>query len=84
MNRLTLDERRRANDLRRLKATLPASRAIALNRLRHRTDVGWGRHARVGIAITAVVGATLAMLQFAQALALHGPGSLIDWLLPRL
>ena len=84
MNRLTPDERRRANDLRRLKATSPASRAMAVNRLRHGTDVGWGRNARLGIAITAVVGATLVMLQFAHALALHGPGSLIDWLLPRL
>jgi hypothetical protein len=84
MNRLTVDERRRANELRRLNATPPASRTIALEPLPHRTHVGWGRNARLGIAIIAVLGATLALLQVAHALALHGPGSLIDWLLPRL
>jgi hypothetical protein len=84
MNRLTADERRRANELRRLNATPRTSRAIALDRLGHRTAASWGRHTRAAIALTAALGATLALLQFAQALALHGPGSLVDWLLPRL
>jgi hypothetical protein len=84
MNRLTPDERRRANELRRLNATPRTSRAIAIDRVAHRTAAGWGRNTRAAIAITAVLGATLALLQFAHALALHGPGSLIDWLLPRL
>jgi hypothetical protein len=84
MNRLTPDERRRSNELRRTNTTPRGSRAIALDRLAHRTEVGWGRNARVAIAITVVLGAILALLQFAPTLALHGPGSLIDWLLPRL
>jgi hypothetical protein len=84
MNRLTTDERRRANELRRLNATPPASRAIALDRLPHRAEAGWGRNARVALTITVLLGAALALLQLAPALGLHGPASLIDWLLPRL
>lgn len=84
MNRLTADERRRANELRRLHATPPSSRAIALDRLPHRTEAGWGRNARVAFVITVVLGMALALLQLTPALALHGPASLIDWLLPRL
>ena len=84
MNRLTVDERRRANELRRLSTTLGAPRALAVEELGERTGAGWGRNARLATLITVILGGVLALLQLAQTFSLHGPGSLLDWLLPRL
>ena len=84
MNRLTVDERRRANELRRLSTTLGAPRALAVEELGERTSVAWGRNARLATLITVILGGVLALLQLAQTLSLYGPGSLLDWLLPRL
>jgi len=84
MNRLTVDERRRATELRRLSTTLGAPRALAVEELGERTGAGWGRNARLATLITVILGGVLALLQLAQTLSLHGPGSLLDWLLPRL
>src|SRR5919204_1418118 len=84
MNRLTVDERRRANELRRLSTTLGAPRALAVEELGERTGAGWGRNARLATLITVILGGVLALLQLAQTLSLYGPGSLLDWLLPRL
>jgi hypothetical protein len=84
MNRLTVDERRRANELRRVSATLGAPRALAVADLSERTGAGWGRNARLVTLITVILGGVLALLQLAQTLSIYGPGSLLDWLLPRL
>jgi hypothetical protein len=83
MSRLTLDERRRANELRREGTTTRAARAFAAAEdLEH--AVGRRRNARVATLITVVLGGALALLHLAQTLSLYGPGSLLDWLLPRL
>jgi hypothetical protein len=82
MNRLTVDERRRANELRRTSATTRAPRAMTIEDLR--VGAGWKRNARVATLVTLALGAALALLQLAQTLSLHGPGSLLDVLLPRL
>ena len=84
MNRLTVDERRRANELRRLSTTLGAPRALAVDELSDRTGAGWGRNARLATLVTVILGGVLALLQLAQTLSVYGPGSLLDWLLPRL
>ena len=84
MNRLTVDERRRANELRRLSTTLGPPRALAVEELGERTAAGWGRNARLATLITVILGGVLALFQLAQTLSLYGPGSLLDWLLPRL
>ena len=83
MNRLTVDERRRANELRRVAATTRAPRAVTLEHLEPRGE-GWGRNARIATLVTLAVGGALAVLQLAQTLSLYGPGSVLDWLLPRL
>jgi len=83
MSRLTADERRRANELRRVGATLRAPRAVALEHLQPHTG-GWGRSAKVATLVTVALGAALVFLQLAETLSLYGPGSLLDWLLPRL
>lgn len=83
MNRLTVDERRRANELRRVAATTRVPRAITLEHLEPR-GVGWGRNARIATLVTLALGGALAVLQLAQTLSLYGPGSVLDWLLPRL
>ena len=84
MNRLTVDERRRANELRKMGPTSRASRVVAVEGFPRGADAGWGRNARIATLITLVLGSLLALLQLAQTLSLHGPGSLLDWLLPRL
>ena len=84
MNRLTVDERRRANELRRLGATTRASQVVAVEEFQRGTAAAWGRNARVATLITLVLAGLLALLQLAQTLSLYGPGSLLDWLLPRL
>ncbi len=85
MNRLTVDERRRANELRRVAATTRAPRAVTLEHLEPR-GAGWGRNARIAtlVTLTLALGGALAVLQLAQTLSLYGPGSVLDWLLPRL
>jgi hypothetical protein len=82
MNRLTVDERRRANDLRRIGASRRAPRTLALEHAG--IGAGWKRNARVATLISLVLGGLLVLLQFAHTLSLYGPGSLLDWLLPRL
>jgi len=82
MNRLTVDERRRANELRRIGASHRAPRTLALEHAG--IAAGWKRNARVATLISLVLGSILVLLQFAHTLSLHGPGSLVDWLLPRL
>jgi len=44
MSRLTADERRRANELRRLGARMRAPRVVTIEHLEPR-EVGWGRGA---------------------------------------
>ena len=66
MNRLTVDERRRANELRRLSTTLGAPRALAVEELGERTGAGWGRNARLATLITVILGGVLALLQLAH------------------
>jgi len=83
MSRLTADERRRANDLRRLGARMRAARVVTIEHLEPR-EAGWGRGARVTTLVTVALGGALALLHLAQTLSLYGPGSLLDWLLPRL
>jgi hypothetical protein len=83
MNRLTVDERRRANELRRVAATTRAPRAVTLDQLEPR-GAGWGRNARIATLVTLALGGALAVVQLAQTLSLYGPGSVLDWLLPRL
>jgi len=82
MNRLTVDERRRANELRRMGATTRPPRALVLDDLR--VGTGWRRNARVATLISLVLGGVLVLLQLAHTLAIYGPVSLLDWLLPRL
>ena len=82
MNRLTVDERRRANELRRVGTTRLAPRALVLDDLS--VGTGWRRNARVATLISLVLGGVLVLLQLAHTLAIYGPGSLLDWLLPRL
>jgi hypothetical protein len=83
MSRLTAGERRRANDLRRLRVRMRAPRVVTVEHLETR-EAGWGRGARVTMLVTVALGGALALLQLAQTLSLYGPGSLLDWLLPRL
>jgi hypothetical protein len=82
MNRLTVDERRRANELRRVGPTSLAPRALVLDDLR--VGAGWRRNARVATLISLALGGVLALLQLAHTLSLYAPGSLLDLLLPRL
>jgi hypothetical protein len=82
MNRLTVDERRRANELRRIRTTRRASRTLALEYLSSGT--GRKRNARVAMLITLALGGILMLLQVAHEISLYGPGSFLDWLLPRL
>ena len=83
MSRLTADERRRANELRRLGARMRAPRVVTIEQLEPR-EAAWGRGARVTTLVTLALGGALALLQLAQTLSLYGPGSFLDWLLPRL
>jgi hypothetical protein len=83
MSRLTADERRRANELRRVSATRRAPRAIMVEHFESHA-AGWGRGARFATLVTVAAGAVLALAQLAQTLSLDGPASFLDWLLPRL
>jgi len=82
MTRLTPDERRRANELRRSSTRGNAPRALVFDDPRMR--LGLKRNARLAALLTLVVGGVLVLLQLAHALSLYGPGSLLDWLLPRV
>ena len=84
MNRLTVDERRRMNELRRLSTTGRTPRAVTADGLAHQAGPHWGRGARLASLITIVLGGALVLIQLAETLSLYGPGSLLDWLLPRL
>lgn len=82
MNRLTAEERRRAAELRRT-SQVRESRVLAVPTLAHRPE-SRTRSARVAALVTIALGGALALLQLGQQLAMYGPGSLLDWLLPRL
>ena len=82
MNRLTVDERRRANELRTNGRYSPGAGALAFEDVG--IGAGWRRNARVATLISLVLGGVLVLLQFAHTLSLYGPRSLLDWLLPRL
>jgi hypothetical protein len=82
MNRLTAEERRRAAELRRTSQTRTA-RAIAIDDLATPRE-SRTRSARVAALVTIALGGVIALLQLGHQLALYGPGSLLDWLLPRL
>ncbi len=82
MNRLTAEERRRAAELRRAgRAREP--RAIALGTLAPRSE-SRARSARVATLVTVALGGAMVLIQLVQELAMYGPDSLLDWLLPRL
>jgi hypothetical protein len=82
MNRLTAEERRRAAEIRRT-SQLREPRAITIGPLSHRPE-SRTRSARMAALVTIALGGALALIQLAQQLAMYGPGSLLDWLLPRL
>ena len=82
MNRLTAEERRRAAELRRT-SQIREERVIAVGTLPHRPESRM-RSARMAALVTIALGGALALIQLGQQLALYGPGSLLDWLLPRL
>jgi hypothetical protein len=84
MNRLTVDERRRANELRRLSATARPSHVLTVDHLQTPSGAPWGRNARLATLITVILGGALAIVHLAQTLSLQGPASVVDWLLPRL
>ena len=84
MNRLTVDERRRANELRRLSATARPTHALTVDHLHAPSGAHWGRNARLATLITVILGGALALVHVAQTLSLQGPASVVDWLLPRL
>jgi hypothetical protein len=84
MSRLTADERRRANELRRLSATARPANVLTVDHLHAPSDAHWGRNARLATLITIILGAALALVHLAQTLSLQGPASVVDWLLPRL
>jgi hypothetical protein len=81
MSRLTVDERRRANELRTREIQRRVPRAVA------HVDAGargWEKGARRAAAIGIGLAATFAVFQFIQQLAVYGPGTLLDLLLPRV
>lgn len=82
MSRLTVEERRRAAELRRAgQAREP--RVIALDTLAPRSE-SRARSARVATLVTVALGGAMVLIQLVQELAMYGPDSLLDWLLPRL
>jgi hypothetical protein len=81
MNRLTADERRRANEL-TAQASRRVARAVTADQLAQQH--GWERNARRAAVIGLGAAATYAVAQCLQQLAVFGPGTLLDWLLPRL
>jgi hypothetical protein len=82
MSRLTAEERRRAAELRRT-SQVRESRVVAVGTLPHRPESRM-RSARMAALVTIALGGALALIQLGQQLAMYGPGSLLDWLLPRL
>jgi hypothetical protein len=82
MSRLTAEERRRAADLRRT-SQIRQPRAITVDTLQQRPE-SRARSARVAALVTVALGGAMALIQLGQQLAMYGPSSLLDWLLPRL
>jgi hypothetical protein len=82
MSRLTVEERRRAAELRRTSQSRQP-RVITLETLPQRPE-SRARSARVAALVTIALGGVMALIQLGQQLATYGPGSLLDWLLPRL
>ncbi|HEX3175760.1 MAG TPA: hypothetical protein VHZ49_03725 [Methylomirabilota bacterium] len=82
MNRLTADERRRAAELRR-SSQARAPRALTLEDVAPRPE-SRTRSARVAALVTIALGGAIALIELGHQLALYGPGSLLEWLLPRL
>jgi hypothetical protein len=82
MKGLTAEERRRAAELRRASQTREP-RVITLDTLAPRSESG-ARSARVATLVTVALGGAMVLIQLVQELAMYGPDSLLDWLLPRL
>lgn len=82
MNRLTAEERRRAAELRRTSQGRQPL-AIVVDTIPSRPE-SRTRSARVAALVTIALGGALALIQLGHQIALYGPGSLVDWLLPRL
>jgi hypothetical protein len=82
MSRLTTEERRRAAELRRTSQTRQP-RAIAVEAVPQHPE-SRTRSARVAALVTIALGGAMVLIQLAQQIALYGPASLLDWLLPRL
>ena len=82
MNRLTAEERRRAAELRRARQ-MREPRAITLDTLAPRAE-SRARSARIATLVTVALGGAMVLIQLAQELAMYGPASLLDWLLPRV
>jgi hypothetical protein len=82
LNRLTTEERRRAAERRRTSQTREPG-AIAIEAIERQPE-SRTRSARIAALVTIALGGALALIQLGQQLALYGPGSLLDWLLPRL
>lgn len=82
MNRLTVEERRRAAELRRtsqtrqLHAIVPQTVPALPPRSTHRM--------RLAALVTVALGGVVALFQLGQQIAFYGPASLLDWLLPRM
>jgi hypothetical protein len=82
MSRLTTEERRRAAELRRTSQTRQPH-VIAVETVPQHPE-SRTRSARVAALVTIALGGAMALIQLGQQIALYGPGSLLDWLLPRL
>lgn len=83
MSRLTVDERRRANELRTLEIQRRVPRPVTAAHVDAGAR-GWEKNARRAAAIGIGLAAMFAVFQFIQQLAVYGPGTLLDLLLPRL
>lgn len=82
MTRLTAEERRRAAELRRASQTRQP-RVITLAAMPQRAE-SRTRSARVAALVTIALSGAMVLIQLGQQLAMYGPSSLLDWLLPRL
>ena len=82
MSRLTTEERRRAAELRRTRQT-PQADVVAVATIPEHPETR-SRSARLAALVTIALGGAMALIQLGHQIALHGPASLLDWLLPRL
>jgi hypothetical protein len=82
MSRLTTEERRRAAELRRT-SQLREAPVLPIETVAHRPERRT-RSARIAALVTVAVGGVVALFELGHQLAIYGPGSLLDWLLPRM